>query len=168
MHIQKGYGKLLGSLLRFRKEAFFLHKQYGHFFRILHWCTDQAMTAALAQMELTAAQGQIMGYLVHQDGPRCHRDIEEAFRLSHPTVSGLLARLERKGFIALRSDPADRRRKLIELLPKGRQCQETMHQTILNIERQLVQDFSEEEKAQFSSFLERAIHNIHPNKEDSQ
>ena len=67
--------------------------------RILHWCADQAMTNALATMDLTAAQGHIMAYLDHQKAPPCPKDIEEAFHLSHPTVSGLLARMEKKGFI---------------------------------------------------------------------
>ena len=78
--------------------------RYGHYARILHWCTDQAITSALAQMDLTASQGHIMGYLAHRDQPPCSRDIEEAFRMSHPTVSGLLSRLEKKGFIEFRSD----------------------------------------------------------------
>ena len=72
---------------------------YGHLLRILHWCTDQSMTNALENMELTAAQGHIMGFLAHRKEPPCPRDIEEEFQLSHPTVSGLLSRLEKKGVI---------------------------------------------------------------------
>ena len=126
------------------------------------------MTVALAEMDLTAAQGQIMGFLAHREDSCCQRDIEEALRLSHPTVSGLLSRLEKKGFIAFCADPADRRRTLLQIQPKGHQCLHTMPQTILSIEKQLVQDFTEEERAQFTSFLKRAIQNIHPNKEDNQ
>ena len=145
-----------------------LNKKYGHFIRILHWCTDQAMTAALEEMDLTAAQGRIMGFLAHQQEPPCPRDIETEFHLSHPTVSGLLSRLEQKGFIRLQTDPEDRRCKRIYIQPRGQECLQTMHQTILCIESRLVQDFTEEEKQQFSSFLHRAITNMgitpcHPN-----
>ncbi len=118
------------------------------------------MTNALAAMDLTAAQGHIMGFLAHRKDPPCPRDIEEAFHLSHPTVSGLLSRLEKKDFIALRIDENDRRCKRIYVLPKGRECQETMHRTILAHEEQLVQDFTEEEKEQFARLLDRAIHNM--------
>ena len=103
---------------------------YGHKLRVLHWCTDQAMTGALARMDLTAAQGHIMGYLAHSPNPPCSRDIEEAFQLSHPTVSGLLSRLEKKGFIEFRPDEKDRRCKRIHMLPKGQACIELMHRTI--------------------------------------
>ena len=156
-------------------EVIVTQKHYGHLVRILHWCTDQSMTAALETMDLTAAQGHIMGYLAHRKEPPCPRDIEEEFHLSHPTVSGLLNRLEKKGFLELRPDGTDRRCKRIHILPKGRQCHETMHQTIVQNENRMVQDFTEEEKLLFSRLLSRAITNMgggpchsHPKEEHNQ
>lgn len=137
--------------------------RYGHYIRILHSATDQAMTAALASMELTAAQGHIMGFITHSPQPPCARDIEEAFHLSHPTVSGLLSRLEKKGFIEFRPDEQDRRCKRIYTLNKGYQCSELMHNTIRSAEERLVQDFTDEEKEQFSRLLLRAIDNLGEN-----
>ena len=134
--------------------------RYGHLIRILQNCSDQAMTNAFTSMELTAAQGHIMGFINHRSEPPCAKDIEEAFQLSHPTVSGLLSRLEKKGFIEFRTDENDRRFKRIYILDKGRQLHETIHATILSNEQRLVQDFSEEEKAQFQALLLRAIHNM--------
>ena len=137
-----------------------MQPHYGHLIRILHWCTDQAMTCALEEMDLTAAQGHIMGYLSHQKEPPCPRDIETAFHLSHPTVSGILSRLEQKDFIQLRTDPSDRRCKRIYIQPRGRQCHHTMHQIIQSNEERLVQDFTPEEKACFAELLQRAITNM--------
>ncbi len=133
---------------------------YGHLIRILHWCTDQVMTSALENMDLTAAQGHIMGYLSRQSAPPCPRDVEEAFQLSHPTVSGLLNRLEQKGFLKLLPDPSDRRCKRIHVQPKGLECQQTMQQIIRCNEDRLVQDFTPEEKEQFARLLQRAITNM--------
>lgn len=147
-------------MLHFILEVISLLPHYGHLLRILHSCTDQAMSNALAAMELTAAQGHIMGYLAHRKDPPCPRDLEEAFHLSHPTVSGLLSRLEKKDFIALRTDENDRRCKRIYVLPKGREYQETMHKTILANEEKLVQGFTDEEKEQFAQLLNRAIRNM--------
>lgn len=137
-----------------------MQRHYGHKLRILHWCTDQTMTAALAQMDLTAAQGHIIGYLAHREQPPCSRDIEEAFHLSHPTVSGLLGRLEKKGFIEFRPDENDRRCKRIYMLPKGLDCTEMMHRTIRENEERIVSGFSDEEKEQFAFLLDRAISNM--------
>ena len=80
---------------------------YGYLLRILSCGISQNITSALGQMELTSAQGHIIGYLAQRQEPACPRDVEEQFRLSHPTVSGLLSRLEKKGFIEMRPDPND-------------------------------------------------------------
>ena len=137
-----------------------MHPLYGARFRILHSCTDQQMSSALARMELTASQGHIVSYIAHAKQPPCARDLEEFFRLSHPTVSGLLNRLEKKEFIEFRPDPNDRRCKRLYLLPKGLECHEHIMNSIHQTEQTIVDGFSEEEKAIFSRLLNRAICNL--------
>ena len=137
-----------------------MDNHFGRMARILHWCTDQMMTAELEKMDLTTAQGHIMGFLAHRKEPPCPRDLELEFHLSHPTVSGLLSRLEQKEFITLKTDPEDRRCKRIYILPKGRQCHDRMHQVIRDNEERMVQGFTEEEKAMFAALLNRAIENM--------
>lgn len=133
---------------------------FGYMARVLHGCASQAMNEALSSMDLTSAQGHLMGFLAHSDQPPCARDIEEAFHLSHPTVSGLLSRLERKEFLEFRPDPEDRRCKRIYILPKGRECLEVMEATIRNNEKRLLRGFSPEEQKQFADYLTRAIQNF--------
>ena len=159
MHSTFAYARILRSKLR-NLEVITLLPRYGHYIRMLHCAADQAITNALTSMELTAAQGHVMGFIAHRKTPPCSRDIEEAFHLSHPTVSGLLGRLEKKGFIELRPDETDRRCKRIFILPKGEELTETMHRTILESEEKLVQGFTEEEKALFAQFLNRSIENM--------
>lgn len=137
-----------------------MQNHYGRMIRILHWCTDQSMTAALEEMDLTAAQGHIMGFLAHREDPPCPRDIETEFRLSHPTVSGLLSRLEQKGFLELRTDEVDRRVKRIYILPKGKECHDRMHRVIQDNESRMTEGFSREEQQQFAALLNRAIQNM--------
>ena len=132
----------------------------GHLARILHACTDQTMNAALAKVDLTAAQSHVMAFITHRPQPPCPRDIEEAFQLTHPTVSGILSRLEQKGFIQMRPDDTDRRCKRIYVLEKGMELDEMMRQTIQAMEEKMVQNFTEEEKVQFNDLLRRAIANM--------
>ena len=138
-------------------------KHFGRLFRVLHWCLDQSVTNALAKVELTAAQGPILGYLSRSPQPPCPRDIEQEFHLTHPTVSGLLSRLEKKGFVEFRPDEQDRRCKRIYILPKGEQMHETMHRTILETEERLVAGFTQEEQDRFHEMLLRAIDNMGAN-----
>ena len=137
-----------------------LNPIYGHSIRVLHWVADQTMSATLASMDLTASQGHILAYIAHSPHPPCPRDMEEAFQLSHPTVSGLLSRLEKKGFIHTAPDPADRRCKRVSLADKGRECLARMDATIAENERRMVQNFTEEEKRRFADLLDRAIINM--------
>lgn len=151
-------------------------KHYGHMVRVLHCTISQSVTSALAEMELTSAQGRIMGYLALSPEPPCAKDIEEKFHLSHPTVSGLLARLEKKGFIESRPDEADRRCKRIYMLPKGADCNEKIYNIIQENEKKLVTGFTEAEKQQFTDLLTRAANNLgcdpqfhlNDNKEESE
>lgn len=144
----------------FQKEVPKLKGHFGPIFRALHWCVDQAMNEALAEMDLTSSQGRILGYIVRRPQAPCARDIEEHFSLSHPSVSGTLSRLEKKGFIELRTDETDRRCRRIYLLPKGTTCTEQIAQRIQNIESRIIEGFTPEEQALFHSFALRALTNM--------
>lgn len=137
-----------------------MKKTFGGRIRLLHWCTSQAMNESMAQIGLTSAQGHIMGRLMHSKEHLRARDIEREFCLSHPTVSGILSRLEKKGFIELRPDSADKRCKRIYVLDKASEFSSLMSETIEKNESRLVDGFTPEETAQFAAYLERAIGNM--------
>lgn len=141
-------------------EVIELTPHFGHLLRHLHCCNDQAMTELIEARDLTAAQGHVLGFINHAPTPPCARDIEEAFHLSHPTVSGLLSRLEKKGFLEFRPDEQDRRCKRIYLLPKAIEVNEAIHSAIEANEERLVQGFTQQEREQFRTFLIRAIANM--------
>lgn len=142
------------------QEVIPINDHYAPRFHALHWNTKQIMSNALADMDLTSTQGHIMGFIAHQNVPPCSRDIEEAFHMSHATVSGTLSRMERKGFIEFRPDETDRRCKRIYILPKGRECNQRLKQTIDRVEAQIVRGFAPEERELFLRFLNRAIDNM--------
>lgn len=135
-------------------------KHFGHRFRVLHWCTAGLLNEAVAQFELTASQSRILGYIATQESAPCAKDLEDFFHLSHPSISGVLKRLEQKQFIELRCDPDDHRCRRIYLLPKGQECHEMTVRQIEHIEAMIVKDFTPEEQEQFYAYLTRAITNL--------
>ena len=157
--------RVLKCVASYILEVIELTPHFGHLLRHLHCCNDQAMTELLESRELTASQGHVLGFINHSPTPPCARDIEEAFRLSHPTVSGLLSRLEKKGFLEFRPDAHDRRCKRIYLLPKAIELNEALHRAIDENEARLVQGFTPQEQEQFRALLIRAIHNMDGNPE---
>ncbi len=135
-------------------------RHYGPKLRMLFSMIDQQISTSLEDMDLTCSQGHVIGFVIHQQEMPCPKDVEEAFGLSHPTVSGLLSRLEKKGFLELIPDARDRRCKRIRVLPKGRQCMDRLHDAIRAAEETLVSDFTPEEREQFFLLLNRAIRNL--------
>lgn len=137
-----------------------LSQLYAFYFKVLHCQFDQSVSHALTEMDLTAAQGHILGYLAHRKDAPCSRDIEQAFHLSHPTVSGLLVRLQKKDFIEFRPDPSDRRCKRIYMLPRGHACTQMIRRIIQENEAKIVAGFTPEEKELFGTLLQRSISNL--------
>jgi len=134
----------------------------SHSFKKAHFLMEQAINQRLTELELTTAQGHVIGYIRCSKEPPCARDIETAFGLSHATVSGILSRMESKGFIALRPDAADRRVKRIHLLQRGLACTEEIRRHIEDTETAMSDGFTPGELQQFRSFLTRAIGNLSP------
>lgn len=123
--------------------------------------TGQAVGNRLTDLELTPVQSHVVNYLVrNQQPPPCQRDVEEFFSLSHPTVSGILSRLEEKGFIDFLPDPEDRRRKRICATEKALVCADETAAAIVQVESQLMSGFTPEEQELFNTFLDRAIRNL--------
>ena len=135
-------------------------KHLGHYFKVMDLRMEHAMNAQLQQLDLTSAQGHIIGYLSHAKEPPCARDLEKFFRLSHPTVSGLLSRMEAKGFVELRPDPEDRRMKRIVLLDKGMACSRQIERCIRENNQRMIRGFSPGEEELFRKLLKRAVDNM--------
>ena len=137
------------------------HYHLGPLFRIINSWFEQNLSAALASTELTGAQGFFLSHLVRRQGQTIHpKDLEQQFELSHATVSGILQRLEAKGFLICQPDPDDRRHKRILLTQKALDCTARIHQSIQSTETQLLQGMRTEEKDQLLRLLTRAAENI--------
>lgn len=136
------------------------NRHYGPKLRVLFSMIDQQISLSLEDMDLTSSQGHVMGFVMQCKDMPCPKDVEEAFGLSHPTVSGLLSRLEKKDFLELIPDEHDRRCKRIWVLPKGRQCMQRLYSAIKQTEEQVLAGFTPEEQETFDQFLDRAIRNL--------
>jgi MarR family transcriptional regulator, organic hydroperoxide resistance regulator len=85
--------------------------------------------------------------------------------LDRPTITGLLDRLERDGWIERRLDPQDRRTLRIQLTPKALQEREAIMSIFEDTNSQFIQRFSPEEWALFQGFLKRLEESGHQSEE---
>ena len=126
---------------------------------------SQRMTNALTSLDLTSSQAFVLRYLCRQteQGAAVYpRDVERIFQLAHPTVSGLLQRLEAKGFLTLEPAPEDRRCKQIVPTDRARQVNQQLRSQLQAEEQQLVLGMTDAEVARLRGYLLRMIHNISP------
>lgn len=85
----------------------------------------QGMDARFEAVGLTAAQVRVMrdiAELEQRGVPEINqKDLEKRAHVTHPTMTGLLHRLESKGFVRTMPSPTDRRYKKIVSTEKARQ-----------------------------------------------
>lgn len=133
----------------------------GHRVRILSQAIRQEIDRKLLDLDLTGQQSFILRFLAErQDAVVYPKDIERRFNLTHPTVSGLLQRLEAKGFLTCTPDPDDRRYKRVALTKRGLECQEEIYRHILSMEQAMTAGMSAEDVETLIRLLDRAAENL--------
>ncbi|HAL91820.1 MAG TPA: hypothetical protein DCM68_02190 [Verrucomicrobia bacterium] len=81
--------------------------------------------------------------------------IAAANYLPRQTVTFILDALEKKGLAVRRPHPNDRRRKLVQLTPKGRQVAESMVQEFIHFESAALRTIEDVDLPRLQSFLTR-------------
>lgn len=76
------------------------------------------MDAALRPFDLGSTQWYVLHRLA-QAGPTGQRDLVELLQVERATMSGIVATLLRKGYVAQAPSPTDQRQKLLRLTPAG-------------------------------------------------
>jgi len=114
----------------------------------------------LKQINLTQSQSEVIVLLAHESDRVFHqRDIERALNYSNPTVTGLLNRLEQKGFIVRQVDPEDSRARIISLTDKALEIIGEIYQSIRQTEQMLFDGFSEEDIQTLQPLMARMAKN---------
>lgn len=113
----------------------------------------------MSAYELTAIQADVLFYILnnHQGREINQLDIQAVFKLTNPTVSGIVDRLEEKGFVKrVRSEKDARYRRLIPL-PKGEALHQALWDSANEADANFVRDMTPEEADEFKRLLEIAL-----------
>ena len=133
----------------------------GAYFKSISNALDRKFNRDLDQFDLTLSQASTLMFLhFNQDKEISQIDIQNNFNLTNPTVTGILKRLELKGFICRTTSSSDGRRNIIRLTEKSAQLEQLLAQGIANAENQMTNGFTEEEKELLISLLGRVLVNI--------
>jgi MarR family multiple gene transcriptional regulator MgrA len=115
-----------------------------------------------AEYGLTSGQALILRFLLkNRDKEEINQlDIESNMNLSHQTVTGMVRRLESKGYVACSQSSRDRRCKRIEPTPKAFEVSSALLAVAVSSEQAVTQDMTEAEQHEFNRLLHRAYRNM--------
>lgn len=115
----------------------------------------------VAQKGLSATQTYMLLFILRnsQDGTSL-TDIHRAFGFSMATLSNLLKRLRKSGYVRVEPCTEDNRRKLLYGTEKGRQLEQFLHCAICHTCDQVYQGFTESELLELDHLQKKMIRNL--------
>lgn len=126
---------------------------------------DEKMTAIwnaeLSAYGLTFSQFPILIYLIrNQDHKVTQKELCEAVHVKHPTMIGLLDRLEEKNFVVRRRDEENHRFNRIALSERGLEMMQSFRLDRIRSDQQTVEGLSGTEKQELSRMLGQVYRNV--------
>lgn len=109
---------------------------------------------------LTLAQSRVLTFLYGRDGRATQKEIEEFMEVSHPTVVGIVSRMEQSGYVTTWIDPKNKRNKMVQLTPQANREGETLDATIRAQEARMLRGLTPEQVAQLEQLLLAIYQNL--------
>ncbi len=109
--------------------------------------------ADLKEFNLTFSQTRILAYLRSCGGKATQKEIEIFSAASHPTVVGIISRMEQNGYVETFFDAFDKRNKIVKLTKLASALGEDMEKRILEKDKKLMSSLSENEIAELKRML---------------
>lgn len=119
---------------------------------------DKYANQLLAPYQLTSSQFRIL--MILYKAPVCsvrQADIETAFSMTNPTVTGLIHRLEKSGLVERIENPKDKRSKLLALTEYAESKRSEFIALADSIEKEMTDGLSEAEAEVLTELLMKII-----------
>ena len=134
-------------------------------FSLLHRAFRRRMDALLSEKELTGAQFGVLMALLHleREGAEeiSQRALEDRSRVTHATMTEILKRLEKKGFVSMEQSLRDRRSKCIHALDRAYRLKEELAELEEETFAWLCTGLRQEEIAALLAATDRMLHNAY-------
>jgi DNA-binding MarR family transcriptional regulator len=115
---------------------------------------------SLKKLGITLSQAKVMLFINdRKKQTTSQRDLEHFFKVTHPTIIGLLNRLKLKGYI-IKEYNNDNKRNYVSLTEEGKKVCKELSALQKKNEAAVLQNFSEKEIEKLLGFMERMYTNI--------
>ncbi|MDO4269430.1 MAG: MarR family transcriptional regulator [Eubacteriales bacterium] len=133
----------------------------GEYFKLINLNVIARLDAALRPLGLTTAQSDLLCFLDQRGGAETTvQDIGTHFHLKHPTVVGIVHRLEDKGFVSTAVSPRDRRCRIVRLTLRFDEVRRVMSNHRALLDERSTRGFTDGELLRLRDMLERVYQNV--------
>ena len=115
--------------------------------------------ARLEEVGLHRGQSPVLHTLWHHEG-LTHSELAECLHVQPATITKMLERMERAGFVERRPDLDDRRVSRVFLTDAARDIREDLHRILQTVKETTFAGFDDDELAALRAYLERIRANL--------
>lgn len=135
-------------------------KPLGRLVKLVHLSFENGRNRFFKQYDVTSSQMDLLDYLDQKEQKSAsQKEIVDYLQLSYATVSGLIKRLEAKGYLCRVSASEDKRANVVTLTEQTKELFEKCRQHMRERDTNLLRNFTQEEKEQFIYLLEKILEN---------
>lgn len=116
--------------------------------------------ADLKRHNLTLSQNHVLIFLDERGGEATQKEIKDFLEVTHPTVVGLVSRMEQNGFLTSWIDPEDRRNKIVKMTEKASNLMKQVKAEAIMHEEEILYSLSEEQRKELKEMLTVIYRNI--------
>ena len=135
-------------------------RDIGYLIKNIHDKLKAKADADLKHYNLTLAQSRVLAYLHSNGGQATQKEIEVFLEVSHPTVVGIVSRMEQNGHVTSRIDEQDKRNKIVKLTEAAEALVMDMEQDISANERKMLDSLSDEDAQRLREMLLAVYKNL--------
>ena len=141
--------------------------QTGYLLKVINDKLKAKADADFKKHNITLTQSRVLCFLELKKGKATQKEIEDFLEVAHPTVVGVVSRLEKAGYVRTYADPKNKRNKIVEATDEVKALGRKMKKTIDEHEDKLLHGLSNEQIQQLNEMLTVIYNNLGGDREQS-
>ena len=122
---------------------------------------ENSLNVIFADIEITAAQGRVLMYIANSPEKDIFAaDLHKRLCISKPSVSALIKKLRKSGYISCTGCESDERYKNLTATNKGKETAGLISRHMRNIEQAAFRSFTDSELDEFMRLQKKLLNNI--------
>jgi DNA-binding MarR family transcriptional regulator len=135
-------------------------KDIAYWIKVVNDSLETYSNRSLKKIGITLSQAKVMTFINERKKQNTsQRDLEAFFKVTHPTIIGLLNRLKLKGYVRKEYNDDDRR-KYVFLTEEGKKVCKDLAALNKKTEAAVLADFAEKDAEKLISLLEKMSENM--------